>query len=165
MSGVTDKWTTEGERIMRDLRELAEMEVLVGFQRGKQHKKKGKTKKAQPDVLDIAMWNEFGAKKGKPGEIPERPFMRQTFDNHVEEIGSMQDAAYDRLMKGASPGEALRSLGVKVKGLMQNEIAEGGFTENAPATVKRKKSDVPLIDTGHMRQSVQFIVRKKGQGE
>jgi len=162
MSGVTDRFTPEGQAFMRALKELGDTEVFIGFQRGEQHKKKksSKSEKEPPDVLDIALWNEMGTSNG----IPERPFIRQTFDNHAEDIAATQKAVVQRVMNGATPQEAASVVGAKVKALMQREIAEGGFTANKPETIKRKGSDVPLIDTGHMRQSVQFIVRKKGSG-
>ena len=158
---VTDNWTPEGRAFMAAMRKMASEEVFIGFQKGKRHKRKKGEKSEPPDVLDIALWNEVGTSNG----IPERPFIRQTFDNHLGQITAAQEAAVRRVMDGASPQEAADIVGAMVKGLMQREIAEGGFAANKPATIKRKGSDVPLIDTGQMRQSVQFVVRKKGSGE
>jgi len=51
-------------------------------------------------------------------------------------------------------------MGVVVKGIVQQEIVEGDFAPNAPSTVRSKGSGQPLIDTGHMRQSVNFVIKK-----
>ena len=59
-------------------------------------------------------------------------------------------------------GKALKDLGVFCKGLVQQEIVDGGFVANKPSTIKKKKSEQPLIDTGHMRQSVDFVIKERG---
>ena len=55
----------------------------------------------------------------------------------------------------------MKSIGVFQKGLVQAEIVDGDFEPNAPSTIKKKGSDKPLIDTGKMRQSVNFVIVKK----
>lgn len=49
-------------------------------------------------------------------------------------------------------------------GLVQEKIESGSYEPNAPSTIRKKKSDKPLIDTGRMRQSVKYVIRKKGSG-
>jgi hypothetical protein len=61
--------------------------------------------------------------------------------------------------------QAAGVLGSYVAGLMKAQIDSGGYIPNAPATVRRKKSGQPLIDTGHMRQSIRAVIRRKGSGE
>ena len=56
----------------------------------------------------------------------------------------------------------MKEIGAFQKGLIQERIVEGSFTTNAEATIRKKKSATPLIDTGRMRQSVNFVIRKKG---
>jgi len=151
---VTDKWTPEGEKLMRELKELAGLEVFVGFQRGEKHDE------AEADVVDIAAFNELGTSNG----IPSRPFVRQTADNHASEIDQAKQAVVQHVANGGTAQQAADNLGVFISDLMVNEIKEGGFAANHPKTIKRKGSDVPLIDTGQMRQSVYHVVRKKGSG-
>jgi hypothetical protein len=160
---VTDKWTPEGEAFQREMNALKGLEVFVGFQRGTPKKKRKGKKKAETeaDVLDIAVWNELGTSRG----IPERPFIRQTADNHPDELFSALDEAAKRVLSGGTAQEAANHVGVKVKAVMQKEIETGGFDANSPITIAMKGSDVPLIDTGQMRQSVHYVVRKKGSGE
>ena len=33
---------------------------------------------------------------------------------------------------------------------------------NAPSTIRKKGSDKPLIDTGRLRQSVNYVIKPKG---
>ena len=105
MTGGWDRLTPEGEKFFRQIDELQDKEVFVGFQAGKVTDDRG------VDMAQIAMWNELGT-----STAPSRPFLRKSVD------------------------------------------------ENAPSTIRKKKSDKPLIDTGKMRQSVKYVIRKKGSG-
>ena len=157
--GVEDKRTPEGERFMKELRELAELEVGIGFQRVTASEENG------TDITDIAMWNEFGTEGKYGGEhIPSRPFMRDSVDKHIPAIEHMLKAQEGALLNGASARKVLETVGVFQKDLMQTEIEQGDFVANAEATIKRKGSDKPLIDTGQMKNSVNFWIQKKGSG-
>lgn len=147
---VEDRWTPEGERLMKELKELAELEVRIGFQRGK-------ASDNGTDLTDIAMWNELGTE-----HIPSRPFMRDSVDKHKEEITEFMKAQGKTLAGGASARKVLETIGVFQKDLIQTEIKQGSFVANAPATIRRKGSDKPLIDTGQMRNSVNFWIGEKG---
>jgi hypothetical protein len=46
--------------------------------------------------------------------------------------------------------------------LVKTKIVQGPFTPNAPSTIRKKKSARPLIHTGHMRQSIRYVVKKRG---
>lgn len=145
--------TPEGKRVMDALAQLAEMEVAVGFQAGQTTEEK-----SAADVVDVAAYNELGT-----STIPSRPFMRQSFENHEDALQAACDHAIKSIVNGSTVEQALTKLGVTLKGLVQKEIVDGGFKPNAPATIKRKKSAQPLIDTGTMRQSVNFIVRHRSE--
>lgn len=150
--GVTDRWTPEGRRFKKMLQELSKKEVRVGFQAGKNSEADG------TDICDIATWNELGTDSG----IPARPFMRNTVDNNGPKIDALFKRAREQVIAGESAEVILNGLGVGVKGLMQEEIKKGSYEPNAPSTIKKKKSDKPLIDTGRMRQSVEYVVKEKG---
>jgi hypothetical protein len=72
----------------------------------------------------------------------------------------METAVKD-VSNGRKPKAALAEIGAQAVALMQKEVTDGGFAPNAPATTARKGSDMPLIDTGQMRQSVHYQIRKK----
>ena len=61
--------------------------------------------------------------------------------------------------------QILKELGLFQKDLMQNEIITGDFVPNAPSTIRRKGSSKPLIDTGRMRQAVNYVIKPKGERE
>lgn len=145
--------TPEGKRYFRELKKLAELEIRVGFQSGADPYEDG------TDLVDVVAYNELGS-----SDIPARPFMKQSFENHEDELKNGCDLVNRTLAAGGTAEQALDKLGVIVKGLVQEEIVDGDFTPNAEATVKKKGSAQPLIDTGHMRQSVNYVIKRRGEG-
>ena len=149
---VRDRITPEGERFYAMLRELAGKEVRIGFQAGEATDENG------VDMCDIAAWNELGTEN-----IPARPFLRQSSDEHQYEIKAFSARAAKEMIHGGTAEQCLDKIGVKMKGIVQKTIRDGDFVPNAPSTVRRKGSSKPLIDTGRMRQSVNYVIRRKGE--
>lgn len=147
--GFTDL-TPEGKRYFKELERLSKLEVQVGFQAGE------KTYEDGTDLVDVAAYNEYGS-----SDTPARPFMKQSFENHEDELQKACDRVNQTLNKGGTAEAGLKELGVFVKGLVQEEIVDGGFEPNAPSTIKKKGSEQPLIDTGTMRQSVNYVIKKR----
>lgn len=148
---ITDEYTAEGLRLKKALKELDKLECFIGFQRGEA--------KDGTDITDIATWNELGTSRG----IPSRPFIRNTVDLHEDEINDTLDQMVTEIMNGATAEQVLRKAGVYLKGKMQTEITDGSYAPNDPATIKRKRSDKPLIDTGDMRRNVNYQIGKRGR--
>lgn len=144
--------TSDGRRFEQMLRELADKEVRIGFQHGEATEKDG------TDICDIAMWNEMGTE-----HIPSRPFLRKSVDENTAEINSFLQSKKEDILRGVPAEQILKDIGIFQKDLIHQKITEGSFTPNAAATVQRKGSDHPLIDTGRMRQSVNFVIRQKGE--
>jgi len=144
-----DRITPDGKKFYKEIAELARLKLHVGFQHGETEDNSAAD---IADIADIAMWNELGT-----SNIPPRPFIRQSVDNNASRITAMCKRQLQGITKGTGTAQsAYESLGVMQKGLIQNEILNGGFVPNAPATIRKKGSDKPLIDTGKMRQSVTF---------
>ena len=150
---VTDRMTADGNKLQKMLKVLAEKEVRVGFQAGKATEEDG------TDICDIAAWNELGTV-----HIPARPFLRQSVDDNVSKINSFLQSKKKDLVRGVSAEQVLKEIGIFQKDLIQEKITEGNFTPNAESTVKKKGSSKPLIDTGRMRQSVNYEIKSKGSG-
>lgn len=150
-----DRMTPEGIKFQKMLKELADKEVRIGFQHGKATEKDG------TDICDIAAWNELGTEN-----IRSRPFMRESVDSNEEKIVSFMQAQIVDIIKNRKTAEqAFKEIGVFQKRLMQETISDGSFEKNTKATIKKKKSSKPLIDTGRMRQSVNYVIQKKGSGD
>ena len=135
------------------MEKLRSKRVFIGFQAGKVIDDRG------VDMAQIAMFNELGT-----STAPARPFLRQTADENLDDIKAFGGEKIQDIAEGGMAEDALKQLGVYGKGLVQEQIKNGTFEPNAPSTIRRKKSDKPLIDTGKMRQSVNFVIKKKGEG-
>lgn len=164
MGRVTDEWTPEGKRFMKELRELAELEVRVGYQREEEEDNSDNedNKKKPADLVDIALYNEFGT-----GHIPSRPFMRDSVDKHIAAINHVLLVQKDALLEGATARKILKEIGSFQQDLIQTEIEQGDFVANAKTTIERKKKKgpgpyIPLVDDGNLKNSVHYYIVKKG---
>ena len=151
---ITDRVTPDGARFQRMLEELAEKEVRIGFQHGSAAEENG------ADICDVAAWNELGTER-----MPSRPFLRKSVDENEGKINAFLQSKKKDLIRGASAGQILKEIGVFQKDLIQEKITEGDFVPNAESTVRQKGSSKPLIDSGRMRQSVNYVIQKKGSGD
>lgn len=138
---VTDKDMGYRELLKR-LAGAKQVSVLVGI-RGAQGS----------DLVTYAAANEFGTER-----IPERSFLRATVDNERVKYTGLLEQAADRLLDGDTPAAAFGILGMVAVGDVQRRIRNRVPPPNAPLTIAKKGSDVPLIDTGRLRQSIDYVV-------
>lgn len=150
-----DRLTPEGKRFYEEIKKLSRLECHVGFQKSKKQSENKEDEK-EVDICDIAAWNELGTVN-----IPSRPFIRNSVDKHQQEITAMCKAQIQRLAEGATAQDILTKIGVYQVGLIKKEIIDGDFLPNKDSTIKRKKSDTPLIDTGRLRNSVSYVITEE----
>lgn len=151
---VKDRMTPDGIKFQKMLKELADKEVRIGFQHGKATEEDG------TDICDVAAWNELGTVN-----MPSRPFLRKSVDENEGKINSFLKSKKKDLIRGVSAEQVLKEIGIFQKDLIQEKITDGSFAPNAESTVKKKGSSKPLIDTGRMRQSVNYEIKQKGSGD
>ena len=151
---VTIRDTPDGRRFKRMLQELSKLEVRVGFQAGEAQEEDG------TDICEVAAYNELGTE-----HIPARPFLRKSVDENANKINSFMKAKVRDLTQGVSGEQVLKEIGIFQKDFIQEKITSGGFAPNADSTIAKKGSSKPLIDTGRMRQSVNYVIQKKGSGD
>lgn len=109
------------------------------------------------DMLDIAVFNELGT-----ADIPARPFVRNAAEKNRQDIATVMDHLARKVEGGAADADtALETLGQWYQGRQQAHIRSGEFVPNAPATIKKKGSSVPLIDKGKLVNAVRYEVLKK----
>lgn len=152
MAGGHDRLTPEGRRFYAEMEKLRSKRVFVGFQAGKVTDDRG------VDMAQIAAFNELGT-----SDIPARPFLRKTMEDSEDDIRAFCEERVQGIVEGGTAEDALKQLGVYGKSLIQAKIKDGTWKPNAPSTIKKKKSDKPLIDTGRMRQSVNYVIKEKGE--
>lgn len=147
---IKETTAADGRKFKKMLEELGKLEVRVGIQ---QEESSGNG----VDLLDRAIFNELGT-----AHIPSRPFLRNSVDTNVENINAFLQSMKRKMLKGGSAEEVLKQIGTFQKGLIQSEIRNGDFVKNSKMTIQKKGSDTPLIDTGEMRQSINYVIKKKG---
>lgn len=102
-------------------------------------------------VAAVAYWNEFGTDR-----MPPRPFMRQTIAKNQDQWPKLLAACLKQ--SGGDLEKALDMTAERIVAQIQEEIRTLQSPPLAPSTVKAKGFDKPLIDTGHMLNSVGYEV-------
>lgn len=146
-------------RIKKDLRGLNSYAALVGIPSTAPRPVDRETKKPLAiNMASLALIHERGS---AANNIPARPFMKQTRQKAEGRFSRLLRRLYKQVVNGkVPPFDGLAKLGTAYEGEMKNTFTTGSFTPNKPATIKRKGSSRPLIDTGHMRQSITSKVVK-----
>ena len=133
------------DNIIRQALKLDGKGVKVGIRRGK-------GSHDGTDMLDIAVYNHFGT-----ATIPARPFVSDCAEKNAGQIQDAQKRLVYRVYQGSlSADGALAQLGAWYVNVQKGHILHGGWTPNAPATIKRKGSNKPLVDTGQLVNTVDW---------
>lgn len=115
---------------------------------------RGRIKNGRALLADVAAFNEFGTSR-----VPARPFMSQTFDKNITQTNRFISSEYDKILQQKQNfSNGLGRIGIFYQGKIQSEIVNGRFVENKVSTIRAKGSSKPLIDTGRLRQSINYEV-------
>jgi hypothetical protein len=106
----------------------------------------------------VAAVNTYGSSSRG---IPARPFMALGGVMAVKETTPIAAALAPALNKGkVSRAQVLEHMGQPAADEFKEAITDGQWEPNAQATADAKGSNRPLVDTGLMRNSITYIVRK-----
>lgn len=150
---------TGGDKLKKKLAEIAHQlghgsSLSVGFLSDATYP--AGAKKPGLKVAQNAFWQEFGT-----SNIPARPFFR----NMIAEKSPTWGRALGMAAKnnGYNAKNALTAMGHGIKDQLVESILKTNEPPNSPATIRRKKhkNNKPLIDTGVMIRSVDFVVEEK----
>ena len=151
------------KRIQKEMKEIHGSYVKIGVisgggeKRYKKHKDvSGKKEGSNVDIARLAAIHEYGLPSKR---IPSRPFIKQSFDKNKRKIKSKTESLLKNIYQGSKTTKgALDTLGLFHQGNTRKIFTEGSFRANKPSTVKEKGSSRPLIDTGRLRQSIDYEV-------
>jgi len=146
------------KRFQSALAKIAKSDVLVGIPQSRNSRKGEKIGNAALMYIQT---------NGSPGhKIPARPVIEPAIaaDGNRQAIASdLQDAV--KGMLNDNPTQATTAL--RRAGMDGSNAAKTWFTDprnnwppNRPYTIRRKKSDRPLIDTGDLRRAITYVVRE-----
>ena len=147
--------------VLRSIQQLASNEVLIGIPASTTDRKDG-----EPiNNATIGYIQETGS---PANNLPARPFL-------VPGVESAQKAATDELKKGAGAAmsgdamgadKALHRAGITASNAVKGKINSGVPPELAKSTLAARRrrgrtGTTPLIDTGELRNSITYVIRKK----
>jgi len=138
-----------GLSALRERMKDANRAVLVGVPAGK----------SEPDGTSLALIaavHEFGSPENN---IPERSFIRAGILRGRPKFERLNAANLRLVVLGKKTVEqAIEQLGVVASGEVKREFTVGTFEPLKPATIARKGSSKPLIDTGNLRQAITYVI-------
>ncbi len=111
-----------------------------------------------PDGTSVAMVgavHEFGG-----GNSPERSFIRSSFDEHQKKYITMAQKLVKKVIdKGGDIELVAELIGTEAAADVVDNINAIQTPPNTAATILKKGSSNPLVDTGHLKQSIRHEVR------
>lgn len=112
---------------------------------------------AGSDVLKIAHAHEYGV----PGKLPERSFIRASFDAGKGALGTIVDEQASKALTGQKSADAAaNAIGAQAAQMIQNFIDENQV--NPPSDFSRKRIHTTLFESGtHIRDRISWKVEKK----
>ena len=102
-------------------------------------------------VAAVAAFNEYGTSKSPP-----RPFFRRMIADKSPNWGA--SIAKLAVKFDYRAGDILDAMGQGIQGQLKDSIQQFTAPALADSTIKAKGFSKPLIDTGHMLNSVEYVV-------
>lgn len=132
------------EKMQSACKEMEGKKILVGIVGG-----------ADSEVVKIAHAHEYG-----DGRLPERSFIRASFDADQSKLDQIITGALDKMMAGqASPDAVAASIGAQSAQLVQNFIDENRV--KPPSDFTKKTQQTTLYETGtHIRDRIAYKVEE-----
>jgi hypothetical protein len=129
--------------------------VLVGFLGSTNDRRDGQINNAS-----LAYIHEHGS---PAANIPPRPFLGPGVERSVGQIRAALVAGAQKFLGGdrGAINQSLNQAGLIAQGAVQQYMVSGNFAPLQAATIRRKGSSKPLIDTGQLRQAVTYQVKPR----
>jgi len=138
----------------KKIKSFQNITVKIGFPAESQETQS--TDKEGVSAVYKATVNNFGL------GVPRRPFMNIAFARNKREYRKLIIKSFKKI-ENLDVIEFANKLGLKGQGDVQKSIVALRSPANSEATIKAKGSANPLIDSGHLLQSVTYVVAKKGK--
>ena len=143
------------KEVMKRAEQLNRIQLVVGIPSDENSREES----TSITNAELGAIHEFGVPEKN---IPERSSMRSTASEESQNLGRLAKIQISECLRGeTSAHDAFATVGVYLQGKIVDKITDGDFEPNTEATVKRKKSSKPLIDTGQLRGAITYEVREK----
>ena len=117
-----------------------------------------------PETEKARFWGTFRALRGKKMRIPERSYLRASFDANQDLYREGLERLFDGVVAGMDAKNLMDQLGATAEGIAKNWIDALQDPPNAGLTVARKGANNPLVGNGRMKNAVRSIVRNRSKG-
>lgn len=124
--------------------EMAEKKILIGI-----------VGTVDSEVLKIAHAHEYGT-----GELPERSFIRASFDADQDKLSDIVANSIDKVLSGQTSADAAaNAIGAQAAQMVQNYIDENRV--KPPSNFSKKTQHTTLYETGtHIRDRITYKVEE-----
>lgn len=103
---------------------------------------------------------QYGPYEGEAVEVPPRPFLMNAIEHYGKDILESEAQKLEKF-DSQTVDTVLNRVGEKAVFATQFVIDEfSRIPDNSPRTVETKGKNTPLIDTGKMRSSIEYEVKK-----
>lgn len=144
--------------LKKRMQEVARHKVVAGFPKGRLNNPhyEGEKGKPGPSIIDVAIWNNYGI------NVPRRDFMTpatKLWQKYIEkQVASFQD---DIVSGAMDITMFLKLMGQAGAEFISDAIVKLQEPPNSPATIERKKSSNPLVDSGDMSKAPIHEIRSR----
>jgi hypothetical protein len=132
-------------------------EIKIGFINGSPHV-------GGVSSVDLAQWLSHGT-----ATIPARPFLEEGIQDGQPEISKMIERHYKTIVeRGAKDPTGLHAIAVTAVGAIKKFVFGDHYKStipNAKSTALAKGSDTPLVDTGQLVNSLNYVVNETAYEE
>lgn len=130
------------EKLKTACREMAGKKIVVGI-----------VGEADSEVLKIAHAHEYGT-----GKLPERSFIRASFDADQEKLGEIVTGSVNKVLSGQTTADAAaNAIGAQATQLVQNFIDDNRVKPQSDFS--KKTQNTTLYETGtHIRDRIAYKV-------
>ena len=130
------------ERLKAACESMASKKIVVGI-----------VGSVDSDVIKIAHAHEYGT-----GKLPERSFIRASFDSDQEKLGKIVSTEVNKVLSGKTTADAAaNSIGAQAAQLVQSFIDDNRVTPSS--NFAKKTQHTTLYETGtHIRDRIAYEV-------
>ena len=157
-------------RILKDLASLGQPSITVGIH-SEDNKPYQRGQGAAVTTAQIGTFHEFGtldrfedsspAGDGRSG-VPQRSFLRSTVDENRAKYADLISRGVAKVIDGSmTMPRALGLVGARAAADVQEKISKGIDPALTQQTIARKGSSKPLVDTGQLRQAIDWKIEEK----
>jgi phage gpG-like protein len=138
--------------LLERIAELGEPKVYIGIPSS------ANPRQGAANNATIAAVHELGAPSRG---IPARPFLIPTMQNNADKYTTLMAQGFrNALQDKEKAAEVYEKIGLVASSDVKDYIVSGQFVPLKESTIDRKGSSKPLIDSGELRNSISYEVRK-----